>query len=201
MEKDIWSDLQNGKTDPMKACELLLNARENGVALSPRSLDLIAAESVDARDSFLVEFKDIPITAQATLITCMDMLKKDSENADAVSMLIVGTESGHVHFLPPDPSDSTVVCTVKLPSAPALLSVSGLFDIEWRVVVPCRDGKIYSIKNGEVRGTAVLTGTAVDSGSLAVAIARQDKHVVVSTMDKQLSSFSVRGKRVSGMSI
>lgn len=183
----------------MRACDSLLSARENGVTLSPRSLDLIAAESVDARNAFLSELKDIPVTAQATLITCMEMLKKDSENADALSMLVVGTESGHVHFLPPDASDSATVCSIKIPSAPVLLSVSGLFDIEWRVVAACRDGKLYSIKNGEVRGTAVLTGIAIDSGSLAIAIARQDKQVVVSTMDKQLSSYSIRGKRVSGL--
>lgn len=96
-------------------------------------------------------------------------------------------------------SDSAIITSVKLNSAPALLSVSGLFDIEWRVVVACRDGRIYNIKNGEIRGSAVLTGSMIDSYSLATAIARQDKHVCVATMDKQLSLYSVRGKRVTGM--
>jgi len=31
------------------------------------------------------------------------------------------------------------------------------------------------VKNGEVRGTAILTGNVVDTGSQVVALARQDK--------------------------
>ncbi len=41
---------------------------------------------------------------------------------------------------------------------------SGIFDVEWRISVICRDGKLYSIKNGEVRGTAVLSGSVIDLG-------------------------------------
>jgi len=45
----------------------------------------------------------------------------------------------------------------------------------FRVVVACRDGKLYNVKNGDVRGTAVLTGNVIDTGSQTVALARQDK--------------------------
>jgi Bardet-Biedl syndrome 1 protein len=184
--------------DASKAVELFQTARDNGVSLSPRSLDFMVLDNDDDRVAYMNEFKDVPINSQSTVITCMDLIKKDSENADAITLLIVGTESGCIYFLPPDPSDSNIICSVKLPSTPVLLSVNGMFDIEWRVVVACRDGKLYSIKNGEVRGQAVLTGNAIENGSLAVAIARQDKHIVVSTMDKQLALYSVRGKRISG---
>lgn len=61
-------------------------------------------------------------------------------------------------MLPQDPVNSTFLCKVQLPSAPVLLSVSGLFDVEWRISVICRDGRMYSVKSGDVRGTAVLSG-------------------------------------------
>ena len=56
-----------------------------------------------------------------------------------------------------------------------LLSVSGLFDVEWRIAVACRDGKIYNVKNGDSKGSAVLSGTVIDLGSQAVAMAKQEK--------------------------
>jgi Bardet-Biedl syndrome 1 protein len=77
----------------------------------------------------------------------------------------VGTEANQVYVLSPDPANSSFLCKVTLPSAPALLSVSGVFDVEWRVAIMCRDGKFYSMKNGEVRGSAVLSGSIVDLGS------------------------------------
>lgn len=44
-----------------------------------------------------------------------------------------------------------------------------------RVMVACRDGRLYSIKEGDVRGTAVLTGNVIDLGAQAIAMAREDK--------------------------
>lgn len=104
VEKDIWEDVNSGRLDSTKAVELLIGSRDNGVQLSPRSLDLIAlAEEHDRRDALIRDFKDVPITSQPSIITCMELMKKDSEVVDAMSLLIVGTESGSLYFLPPDP--------------------------------------------------------------------------------------------------
>lgn len=43
------------------------------------------------------------------------------------------------------------------------------------MIVACRDGRVYNIKEGDVRGTAVLTGNVIDAGSQIICIARQDK--------------------------
>jgi Bardet-Biedl syndrome 1 protein len=78
----------------------------------------------------------------------MDALKKDSEDSDGISLLVVGTEAGQILILPQDPLQSQVLCKVNIPGVPALLSVQGMFDVEWRVNVICRDGKMYVVKNG-----------------------------------------------------
>lgn len=104
-------------------------------------------QSDSDRLSFVNEAKDIPYS-QYTLITCMDVLKKDSEDHDAITLLIVGTEAGQLLVLPQDPLNSNVLCKIQLPSPPTLLAVSGVFDVEWRVSITCRDGKMYSVKNG-----------------------------------------------------
>lgn len=61
-----------------------------------------------------------------------------------------------------------------------------------RIVVGCRDGTIYNIKEGDVRGTAVLTGNVIDTGSQMVAIARQEKLIWVATMDRMVTCYTVR---------
>ena len=75
------------------AVKRLCDARDTGTKLSARSVDLITLESEAARNAYVNEMKDILYT-QSTLITCMDTLKKDSEDNDAITLLVVGTESG-----------------------------------------------------------------------------------------------------------
>lgn len=156
-------------------------------------------EDDTARSAFVAEIKDTAFI-QNTVITCMQTLKKDTEDFDGVSLLVVGTEAGQVYVLPPDASNSAVLCKVQLPSTPAILSVAGIFDVEWRISIVCRDGKLYHMKNGDARGTAVLSGTVVDlGGTQAIAVARQDKNLWVATMEKSVSCYSNRGKRLKGI--
>jgi len=163
-------------------------------------MDLVALDGEDNMQACteFVERMKASANVQQTLITCMDVLKKDSEEPDAISLIVVGTESGHVYILPQDPSNSNFLCKLQLPtSCPVMFSVSGMFDVDWRIVVASRDGKLYTIKGGDVRGTAVMTGNVVDAGCSVIAMTRQDKLTWVATMDKLLSCYSVKGKRTA----
>jgi Bardet-Biedl syndrome 1 protein len=199
-ESDIWKDIKADKIDDKAVFKLLTEARDSGVVLSSRSTELLSSEqdSTARRSSFINEMKNVEYQ-QLTLITCMETLKKDSEEPDALTLLVVGTEAGQLLILPQDPNNSVYLCKVELPSVPVLLSVSGMFDIEWRIFITCRDGRMYSIKNGDVRGTVVLVGDSVDLGAQAVAIARQDKLMWVATMDKIVACYTVRGKKTKSI--
>ena len=113
-------------------------------------MDLVAMEGDDlsaVRTDYVNNLKIAPPYIQQTLLTCMDVIKKDSEDVDAISLLVVGTESGYVYILPQDPSNSNYLCKISLSnSVPVMFSVTGLFDVEWKIVVACRDGKLYTIK-------------------------------------------------------
>lgn len=111
----------------------------------------------------------------------------------------MGTESGQLFILPQDPQASQVLCRLQLPSVPALLSVSGCFDVEWRVSILCRDGKLYSAKSGESRNACVLVGGAVDLGAQAVAVCRADKLLWIALMDRTVGCYSARGKRLKSL--
>lgn len=197
VEVDIWADLKADGLTSAQAVKKLSEARDAGIVLSSRSVELLSLSDRE-QHAFVSEHKDAPYS-QYTLITCMDVLKKDSDDADAMTLLIVGTESGHLLILPQDPLNSNILCKLQLPSTPCLLSCVGVFDVEWRISVTCRDGKLYSVKNGEVRGSALLVGTAVDLGSQAVAVVKQDKSLWIACMDRSVTCYSAKGKRLKGM--
>ena len=124
----------------------------------------------------------------------METLKKNSDLDDAVSSLVIGTENCQVLIL--DPPGSTVICQVTLPSVPTMFAITGLYDVEWRIVVACRDGKIYTIKSGESRGQAVVTGIVIELETQPNALARIDKSIHITTMDSQLLSYHVKGRKL-----
>ena len=74
---------------------------------------------------------------------------------------------------------------MSLPSVPVFLSVSGLYDVEYRIIVACRNGHIYTLKRGTKIGrpTAELT-------SQPIGLLRRDKSIVVATMDQNLHCFN-----------
>jgi Bardet-Biedl syndrome 1 protein len=147
-----------------------------------------------SRDEFVNEMKDIAFQ-QLTLISCMGVLKRDSEEVDGVCHLVVGTESKMIYILPPDLTNSNILCKTKLPSVPVMISASGQFLTEWRISVVCRDGKLYTIRQGDVRGTALLSGAVVDLTAPVIAMVKQDKNLWIATMDKTVSCYNIRGKR------
>ena len=118
----------------------------------------------------------------------METLRKDMDEPDAVSMLVVGTESGHVIIL--EPSGTQELAKVQLPSAPVFMAVTGLHSVESRIVCACRDGHVYTIKNG------ALSGVPIELESLPSGLARIDKNIVVACMSASIHTFHIKGKRV-----
>lgn len=88
-------------------------------------------QSEQKRTAFIDETRSQALQ-QSTLLTCMEVLKKDSDEPEAMSLLVVGTEDGTVYILPPDPTGSAYLCKISLKSVPVMLNITGLFDTEWR---------------------------------------------------------------------
>lgn len=60
-----------------------------------------------------------------------------SSSESGNSLPVVGTESGHVYILASDCSGSSALCSVQLPSVPAIMCPVGRFDAEWRCDAHC----------------------------------------------------------------
>jgi hypothetical protein len=58
--------------------------------------------------------------------------------------LVIGTENREILVL--NTAGSATVLRVQLPSIPAFIAVTGSFDVEYRIVVACRNNNVYTIK-------------------------------------------------------
>ena len=193
-EAEIWKGLR-AESDLEKvaqACEMLTAARDNGTPLSARSLDLLAIEDADSRFAYVEAVKEQP-HRQDTVITCMSTMPKNSEEPDAVSSLVIGTESRLLIIL--DPAATTKLCQVELASVPIFICVTGTFDVDWRVVAACRDGRVYTITIGDHRGVAVIRKPNIELETQPCGLARVDKSIYVATMDSTLHCYTLKGKK------
>jgi Bardet-Biedl syndrome 1 protein len=192
-ESTAWASLTQQSTAEVIAAAIaaLLQARDAGARLSARSANLLATDSAEGRAAVLQEWAGLPLATQPA-VTAMTKLKRSREDADAGCCLVIGTEAGQVLILEPP---GGVITQVTLPSPPAFMEATGLFEVEWRVIIACRNGKVYTVKNGEGKRTAVVTGTVLDMETLVTALAREAKLIHVATMDCKLHCFHLKGRR------
>eukprot|EP00736_Rhodelphis_marinus_P010114 Rmarinus@m.24802 len=185
-EKAVWEELRLAKIDTAAAKERLEQARQDNIRLTSRSIDFLAIEDEATRNAFVEEYKNNPIVMH-TVITCMETLKKDLEDDTGIASLVLGTETGHVMVL--ECNGTTVRKMVKLKAIPAFIACSGLQDVEYRICVACRDGNVYTIKNGE------LTGNVIELESQPCGLVRIGKSIIVGCMSHVIHSFHLKGRK------
>eukprot|EP00698_Gefionella_okellyi_P003862 TRINITY_DN13580_c0_g1_i1.p1 TRINITY_DN13580_c0_g1~~TRINITY_DN13580_c0_g1_i1.p1 ORF type:complete len:572 (-),score=130.88 TRINITY_DN13580_c0_g1_i1:93-1808(-) len=185
-EAEVWAGLRAKTIDRVKAIAALKHARELGVALSTQSLDLLALANEKEQQELIARNLETPLL-QYTVVTSLGVLMKSMDDEVAVGCLVVGTEARNIMIL--DPTGKRVLHKVKLKSVPSMLAVSGLLDVESRVVAACRDGNLYTMKNGE------LISSAIELESQPVGIVIVQKLIIVGCMDQQIHAFHFRGKK------
>ena len=186
-EVAVWEGLKDATLDQPIALQALSDAKENGVALSPRSLSLLLLPDADAQSSYITAHKDTPYTLQ-TVVTCMTTIHKSQSNDGSVSQLIVATESGSILIL--DPASSAVSKAFQVAGVPSIMAVDGQLDIDYRVMIACRDGHVYSIKKGK------LLGSVMQMESLVTGLTIIDKVVYVACMDGCVHAHSFKAKKL-----
>ena len=97
----------------------------------------------------------------------MTKINKNMDEDKAVSQLIVGTENREIHFF--DQTGGKIKKTMSVPAIPVFLEAVGLYDVDYRLYVACRDGKVYTIKNG------TMDPMVIDIESKPVGLVRIDK--------------------------
>lgn len=187
-EREAWEGFVGGSravvaSDPTVA-ELrrkLGQARAAGARLSLAGAALTSAETDEAIEAAFAEHVK-PILAQGaslerpatecvtqpTVVTCLATMRKVPESVARVQYLLIGTESGKVHIF--DAGCSTIMRTIELPSPPVKMISTGVFSVDYRLLVLCRDGRIRVVKVRPFplqRGGGQRAGVLTDSECLA----------------------------------
>lgn len=184
-EKEVWTELGKG-ADARQCIERLAELREQRVVLTNRSVDLLALEDLDTQLEFIRDRVSKPFQQQ-TAITCMETLKLNMDDPTAVSLMVLGTENRKIFVL--DSQGMRVVKKIELEATPSFMHIMGKYEVDYRITVACRDGKIYTVKNGQVLSTVLELETQ------PVGLKRIDKSIFVACMDQQLHSYHVKGKK------
>merc|ERR1719199_674158 len=189
-EAELWAELVKDQERLSQIVPLVIERlqqlRERRITLSNRSVDLLALDDLELQVDYIMKHLDQPLV-QHTAITCMEVMKLNMEDSTAVSLMVIGSENKLVSIL--DPGGMRVIRKVELESVPAFMNVMGRYEVDYRITVACRDGKIYTIKNGQVLSMVIELETQ------PVGLVRIDKSIWVATMDQQLHCFHVKGKK------
>lgn len=185
-ESTIWKNLADGIFTVADAVAKLESLLDSGVQTSSRTLELLLLDSEEERAEFVARLRTTPLI-QMDVATCMTSIPLDTMEPEGRSCLVVGTEAGFLYVL--GSTAMEVVLKVVLPSPPVFLIVAGCFAVDYRIIVACRDGRIYSIKQGCLH-TAVIQPDAQPC-----AVARFDNLIAVATTANTLTYYNLKGKK------
>ncbi|KAI9207807.1 ciliary BBSome complex subunit 1-domain-containing protein [Polychytrium aggregatum] len=153
LEEDVWQSIraapthESGQIDPQcvdDAWKLLREIRESSTGeLTNRTLLFLSMDDEISRIEFVQKVKDQPLTREPA-ITCIAAIKRHSKDEESMDCLIVGSEEKIVYIL--SPPNFTIVEKFQLSSPIVFVSARGLFQGNYTIVVVCRDGSLYRLK-------------------------------------------------------
>lgn len=163
--------------------------------LTPESQKLIHLEP-EERQEFIAKNVDKEIQRPATIVA-MDKLRRTLANSCVASILVIVSESGEIIIL--DPLSFSVLHharTTSFSATPSLVSTSGQYDSEFRVVISTREGFICMLRKGWLEGKTIFR---IDHPVVGLSLLPIDQTIIVVCVDKMLECFSKKGKRLWGV--
>ncbi|KAG5492304.1 hypothetical protein GH5_01221 [Leishmania sp. Ghana 2012 LV757] len=185
-ELAIWQELATDVVTVEKAVEGLESLLDGGVQTSSRTMELLLMETLEERSDFIARMRSVPLI-QMDVVCCLSSIPLNSLDEGGTSVLVVGTEAGLLYVLKSNAAD--VALKVVLPSPPVFLITAGCYNVDYRIIVSCRDGRVYSIKQGH------LHSAVIQPDAQPCAIARCDNLIAVATTANTLSYYNLKGKK------
>jgi Bardet-Biedl syndrome 1 protein len=179
-ESELWDGFISNRVNSRELETALNQLKSQDLRLTPTSLQLMALETSEQKEAFLVTIKAKPKMEE--YITATSVLKKSMDLENAESMLVIGTERCTLKIL--DPSITSIQHSIDLPAVPSVIRCSGLHDQDYMIDVACRNNCIYTLRKGEFRGSPIEIESAI------VSIARLDRYLYVATCTKKIHCYA-----------
>ncbi|PAV64402.1 hypothetical protein WR25_11417 [Diploscapter pachys] len=172
VEEEVWARAQQSDFSSNKLIAVL---RQLALEISVKNLSAISQTLLtlpeDERDAFVQKYASKGLSNPST-ITCVTTMKRSS--AETLDVLICGTERGQVHVV-----DST-------------------YDVEYRIFVVTRNGKIYSLSRED---QTCSESAIIECNCPIVDLVIHNRSLAVANADKTLSFFTMKGRRLNRIKI
>ena len=145
VEKEAWIQSRDDKFDPDMLYDVLsnLNSENSSVPLSQRSKTFLKIPRGSEESlQFLEKHQNSALTRHSSIVA-MASMKKNINDENGLSILIVATEEKELLFL--DVEAFTILKKIQLPSVAVFIGTNGLFDVEFQVSIISRDGHCYTM--------------------------------------------------------
>ncbi|XP_055601592.1 Bardet-Biedl syndrome 1 protein homolog [Uranotaenia lowii] len=191
VEVDAWKKLSVER--PENIDKYIDNLRTlNLNQMTELSQELLALPEHE-RASFIVEHSD-PQLERFPVITAMTSIKKTTNETKSASCLILAAESGDVMILDTQAFvllHQARVCSFQ--GTPSIISASGQYDIDFRVVIATREGSLCLLRKGWLVGQHIVK---LEHPAAGLALLPIDQTIVVVCMSNQLLCYSKKGKQL-----
>ncbi len=147
-EKNIWRELPSSDGKRLQVlCEQLFALRENKVAISGLSTELLSIESVEEQLKF-AKSNSSQLLQHQNFITSMGKIRKNLEEEKSVTLLLLGTENRELFVL--EQNGISIRDRYTLKAVPWFIEATGTYDVDYRIVIACRNGQIYTIRQKKI---------------------------------------------------
>lgn len=154
--------------------------------LTFRTMFILSMTDPNEQLRYIEAYKQIPLVSQ-TVITCLTAIKKESEEYNAVSQLILGTENSEIIFL--DSTGANIELRVAIPSVPISMQVIGILNIDYRVIIATRSHNIFTIRNGK------LLGNLIELESDIISMIAFNKLIIVACVNQTIYGYHIKGMK------
>lgn len=147
----------------------------------------------DQRSPFIQQNANTELE-RLSIITAMSSIKKAANDSKSASCLILATESGEILIL--DTQAFVVLHQARacnFQGTPSIISASGQYDIDFRLVIATREGSICLLKKGWLVGHHIVK---LEHPTAGLALLPIDQTIVVVCMNNYLLCYSKKGKKL-----
>lgn len=191
-ESEIWRKLPLEKPENVQT--LIDNLKTIGVHKLSNTSQILIHLPEDKRQEFIRINHNNPLQKFST-ITALKTMNRSSYNLKSVSCLIIATENGQIIIF--DCQSFLILHSARVsshsPVTPSMISVTGVFDVDYRIVIATREGSVCFLQKSWLEGKEIFKTHQPLNG---IALMPIDQTIVVVCMSKEILCFSRKGKKL-----
>jgi Bardet-Biedl syndrome 1 protein len=194
-EVELWQQTWTKQLTPIALRDQLLQLQSTvgRQALSYVSQILLDVQSDDQCEPYVRETLERvtddnglnALLIKANIITCFGRLRKTGGDLPDDICLLLGTE--HCQLLVVEPHAFTVLQCYTLAAAPVFVRSSGAFEVDFRLLILCRDSQVYVLRRGWA-----APRLAIQLTTQPIALVRHSSNVLVGCMNQVLSAHTAK---------